>query len=99
MPTALDIAFAVFFTVIITAFDTLYFVPKFKAAVNAGVPNARLHAYRRTVLGQWVFAAAAILLIVIAGSVAGFYAYRRQRAQQPAHQPAIEGRRRCEQAG
>jgi hypothetical protein len=67
MPTALDIAFAVFFTVIITAFDTIYFVPKFKAEVNAGVPNARLHAYRRTVLGQWLFAAAAILLWMRSG--------------------------------
>jgi membrane protease YdiL (CAAX protease family) len=52
MPTALDIAFAVFFTVIITAFDTIYFVPKFKAEVNAGVPNARLHAYRRPCSGN-----------------------------------------------
>ena len=67
MPTALDIAFAVFFTVIVTAFDTVYFVPEFKAAVNAGVPDARLHAYRRTVLGQWVFAAAAIFLWMRSG--------------------------------
>ena len=64
---ALDLAFAVFFTIIITAFDTLYFVPKFKAAVNAGVPDARLHAYRRTVLGQWGFAAAAIFLWMRSG--------------------------------
>jgi len=67
MPTTLDIAFAVFFTLIITVFDTLYFVPKFKAAVAAGVPNARLHAYQRTVLGQWAFAAAAIILWVRSG--------------------------------
>ena len=67
MPTALDIAFAVFFTLIITAFDTIYFVPKFKAAVAAGVPNARLHAYQRTVLGQWAFAAAAIILWMRSG--------------------------------
>ena len=33
------------------------------------------------------FAAAAVLLIVAGGGVAGFYAYRRQRAQQSAAQP------------
>jgi len=30
MPTALDLAFVVLFTVVVTTFDTLYFVPKFK---------------------------------------------------------------------
>jgi membrane protease YdiL (CAAX protease family) len=67
MPTSLDLAFALLFTVIISAFDALYFVPKFKAAVAAGVPGARLHAYRRTVFGQWGFAFAAILLWIHAG--------------------------------
>ena len=62
MPTTLDIAFAALFTLVITAFDTAYFVPRFKAAVAAGEPGARLHAYRRTVIGQWAFAAAAIWL-------------------------------------
>ena len=67
MPTALDLAFVVLFTVIVTTFDTLYFVPKFKEAANAGVPDARLHAYQRTVIGQWAFAAVAILLWIRAG--------------------------------
>ena len=62
MPAPLDLAFAALFTLVITTFDTIYFVPRFKAAVAAGVPGARLHAYRRTVIGQWAFAAAAILL-------------------------------------
>src|SRR4029079_819772 len=64
MPTALDLAFVVLFTVVVTTFDTLYFVPKFKEEANAGVPGARLNAYRRTVVGQWAFAAVAILLWV-----------------------------------
>ena len=64
MPTALDLAFVVLFTVVVTTFDTLYFVPKFKEEANAGVPGARLHAYQRTVIGQWAFAAVAILLWV-----------------------------------
>jgi membrane protease YdiL (CAAX protease family) len=67
MPTALDLSFALLFTVIVTALDTVYFVPQFKADVNAGVPGARLHAYQRTVLGQWAFAAAAILLWMRSG--------------------------------
>ena len=62
MPTPLDLAFALLFTLVITTFDTIYFVPRFKAAVAAGVRGARLHAYRRTVIGQWAFAAMAILL-------------------------------------
>jgi membrane protease YdiL (CAAX protease family) len=67
MPTPLDLAFALLFTVVITVFDTLVFVPRFKAAANAGVPDARRNAYRRTIIGQWAFTAAAIALWVRAG--------------------------------
>src|SRR4051794_38093012 len=62
MPTPLDIAFALLFTVVITVFDTLVFVPRFKAAAKAGEPDARRNAYRRTIIGQWAFATVAIAL-------------------------------------
>ncbi len=67
MPTPLDLAFAFLFTVAVTVFDTLVFVPRFKAAAKAGVADARRNAYRRTIIGQWAFAAAAIALWIRAG--------------------------------
>jgi uncharacterized protein len=66
-PTPLDLAFTALFTVVLTAFDTLVFAPRFKAAVAAGEPRARLQAYRRTVVGQWGLAVAALLLWMRAG--------------------------------
>jgi len=67
MPTRLDLAFAFLFTVVITTFDTLVFVPRFKAAAKAGVPDARRNAYRRTIIGQWAITAVAIALWIRAG--------------------------------
>ena len=67
MPTPLDIGFVLLFTVVVTVFDTLYFVPRFKAEAKAGVPGVRGLAYRRTVLGQWAFALAATLIWVRSG--------------------------------
>ena len=66
MPTRLDLLFF-FLTAAITVVDTLVFLPRFKAAAKAGVPNARRNAYRRTIVGQWAFAAAAIALWIRAG--------------------------------
>jgi membrane protease YdiL (CAAX protease family) len=67
MPTSLDVAFVLLFTVVVTVFDMLYFVPRFKADAKAGVLGARLRAYRRTVFGQWGFALAAVFIWMRAG--------------------------------
>ena len=67
MPTLLDVGFALLFTVVITVFDMVYFVPRFKAEAKAGVRGARLRAYRRTVFGQWAFALAAAFIWMRAG--------------------------------
>jgi membrane protease YdiL (CAAX protease family) len=62
MPTSTDFFFVALFTVVIALFETLVFWPRFKAAVEAGRANARRNAYRRAILGQWFFAALAVLL-------------------------------------
>lgn len=67
MPTALDIGFVLLLTVVVTVFDTVYFVPRFKAKAKAGVPGTRLRAYRRTVLGQWAFTLVAAFIWMRAG--------------------------------
>jgi membrane protease YdiL (CAAX protease family) len=56
MPAPLDLAFALVVFVIVTIFETLVFFPRFKRAVEAGEPGARLRAYQRAAIGQWVFA-------------------------------------------
>jgi membrane protease YdiL (CAAX protease family) len=67
MPTPLDFAFVVLFTVVIALFETFVFWPRFKAAVEAGRPDARRNAYRRAIIGQWVFAAIALALWIATG--------------------------------
>lgn len=67
MPSSLDFAFAAFFAVVIIPAEVLYFAPRFKAQLSAGVPGTRLRAYRRSVIGQWLFATMAVLLWARAG--------------------------------
>jgi membrane protease YdiL (CAAX protease family) len=67
MPTVYDFAYLAFLFVLITLFEGLYFFPRFKAAVAAGVPHARVRAYRRTTIGQWVFSAIVIIAWIAAG--------------------------------
>lgn len=55
MPTALDFGYLAFLFVLVTLFEGLVALPRFKAAVLAGVPDARRKGYRRTALGQWLF--------------------------------------------
>jgi membrane protease YdiL (CAAX protease family) len=62
MPTSIDFIFVALFTVVIALFETLVFWPRFKAAVDAGRADARRNAYRRAIIGQWFFAALAVLL-------------------------------------
>ena len=66
MPTALDIGYVVFLFVLITVVEGLVFFPRFKAAVAAGVPDARAKAYRRATLGQWAFTAIVIVGWIVA---------------------------------
>jgi membrane protease YdiL (CAAX protease family) len=62
VPTPLDIAFALLFAVVLAGADSWYFARSFRRRVAAGVPNARRNAYRRTLVGEWLVAALALLL-------------------------------------
>jgi membrane protease YdiL (CAAX protease family) len=67
MPGRIDIAFALLFAVVIAGFAAFYFDRRFKAQVAAGVPDARMRAYRRAVIGQWTASIVALVLWVRAG--------------------------------
>src|SRR5262249_10095741 len=67
MPTALDLAFSLGFSILIIGVDLLFFDKRFKAQIAAGAPNARRNGYRRVVVGLWVSAAIALLLWARAG--------------------------------
>jgi membrane protease YdiL (CAAX protease family) len=67
MPTNIDIAFALFFAIVVAGFEAFYFDRRFKAQVAAGVPDARTRAYCRAIIGQWVIAIAALILWAGAG--------------------------------
>jgi membrane protease YdiL (CAAX protease family) len=60
MPTALDVAFVFTLLVVATIFEYAYFWPRFRADTAADVPGARIRAYRRGSVGQWLFALGAI---------------------------------------
>jgi membrane protease YdiL (CAAX protease family) len=60
MPTSLDVAFAIFYAVGVTGVAALYFDRRLKRQIAAGVPNARLNAYRRATIVQWALAIATI---------------------------------------
>jgi membrane protease YdiL (CAAX protease family) len=53
MPTIVDFAYIIFFAVVLTLFEHFIWFPRFRAEVDAGVPGARLRAYRRATIGQW----------------------------------------------
>src|SRR4051812_14191210 len=65
--TTFDIAFVVLFAGVVTAFEAFVFFPRFKAAIAAGIPDARVAAYRRAIIGQWIFAVLALVLWSRAG--------------------------------
>src|SRR5690349_3316642 len=67
MPNALDFAFLTVVTMLATIFETFVFFPRFKAAVAAGEPDARLKGYRRAVAGQWIFTIICLGLWIRAG--------------------------------
>ena len=57
-----DIVLAFMLLVVASLYEYLYFWPQFRAAVAAEHPAARLHAYQRGIGGQWLFAAAAVVI-------------------------------------
>ena len=57
-----DWVYVVLLLVGATAYEYLYFWPRFRAAVTAGQRDARLGAYRRGVIGQWLLALTALAL-------------------------------------
>lgn len=62
MPTSLDIAFAIGFSIAIIAADLLYFDKRLKAQIDAGVSHARRAAYRYLVVGEWGLTSIALVL-------------------------------------
>ncbi|HKN66918.1 MAG TPA: type II CAAX endopeptidase family protein [Gemmatimonadaceae bacterium] len=62
MPALVDVVFVVVLVVLASIFEYVYFWPRFRADVAAGKPSARVSAYRRGVVGEWVFTIAAIAI-------------------------------------
>ena len=62
MPGLTDWLFTFTLLVIATLYEYAYFWPRFRAAVAAGRADARPTAYRRGIIGQWLFAGTAVLL-------------------------------------
>ena len=61
MPTMLDLAVA-FLLVLASIYEYRVFSPRLRADVVAERPGARTRAYRRVVLGEWVFALGALAI-------------------------------------
>jgi len=64
MPNLADLAFAVLFAVVLVFLEQRFFWPRFRAEVDSGVPDARSHAYRRIIVGQWLLVALGLALWV-----------------------------------
>jgi CAAX protease family protein len=62
MPVAVDYVFAVVLVVVASLYEHFYFWPRFRADVAANRPGARPRAYRRGIIGQWLFAGTAIAI-------------------------------------
>ena len=60
--TVADYGFAFVLLVVASVYESAYFWPQFRAGVAAGDPEARTRAYRRGIIGQWLFAAAAVTI-------------------------------------
>jgi len=62
MPSVLDIAFAVLFSVVIATIGGAYFDRRFKRQAANGVPDARRNWYRLTLIGEWALVAVTLAL-------------------------------------
>jgi membrane protease YdiL (CAAX protease family) len=61
MPTVFDLGFVVL-VVIASILEHVYFWPRFRSAVAAERPDARLWAYRRIVIGEWAIVLTAVAI-------------------------------------
>ena len=61
MPTVFDLGFVVL-VVVASILEHVSFWPRFRAAVAAERPDARVWAYQRILIGEWAFALAAIAI-------------------------------------
>jgi membrane protease YdiL (CAAX protease family) len=66
-PHALDFFFLAALFLFVAVIDTRVFVPRFRAAVAAGVPHARRRAYRRTIVAQWAVSAVVVAAWIATG--------------------------------
>jgi len=62
MRVAIDYVFVFMLLVVATVFEHYWFWPRFRAEVAAGDRDARPRAYRRGILGQWLFTAVALAI-------------------------------------
>src|SRR5256714_15229046 len=62
MPGALDIALVIVFAAVWPLIEYFWLWPRHVRAVARGEPGARSRAYERTLLEQWVLAAAVLAL-------------------------------------
>src|ERR1051325_7581185 len=62
MPGPMDWLFRFTLLVMATLYEYAYFWPRFRAGVAAGRADARPTAYRRGIIGQWLFAGTALVI-------------------------------------
>ena len=62
MPVLTDYVFAFVLLVVASIYEYAYFWPRFRAAIAAEQPGARLYGYRRAIIGQWLFALSALAI-------------------------------------
>ena len=62
MPGPMDWLFTFTLLVMATLYEYAYFWPRFRAGVAAGRADARPTAYRRGIIGQWLFAGTALVI-------------------------------------
>jgi uncharacterized protein len=61
-PGPLDFTFVALFAVGLLLFEHYVFWPRFRSALESGVPAARANGYRRIMIGQWAIAAIAVAI-------------------------------------
>jgi membrane protease YdiL (CAAX protease family) len=61
MPGRIDAAFAFLF-VVVSVIEQVYFWPRFRADADAERPRTRTRAYRVVIVGEWLFALAALAI-------------------------------------
>jgi len=62
--TLADHIFVFTFAVVYPVYGTFISMPRIKRAIESGLPGIRLRAYHGTIAGQWLLAAAALLIWV-----------------------------------